>query len=244
MNRETLEFTRECFRNYYTNSNILSPVSMEKREWGFIFFDLDAVHMRRHIAFLRAEEFRSYLKNLAPAHVYYSTAYYGSPDAPQMKDKNWSGADLVFDLDADHIKRGSYEEMLLRVKEELFKLLSMLTDELGFSKKEIEIVFSGGRGYHIHIRNAAVYRWGSSERRELIDYICGTGLEPSAVLKFQSDFKENNWKNRMLDSLMEYLVWLDGPDSKQAESSKSIEGVPKKIVEKILEKKDFLIEKI
>lgn len=240
MNRETLEFTREHFRQYYVKAKISSPVSLEKREWGFIFFDPEVVHMRRHIAFQKKEDFRSYLKNLAPAHVYYSTAYYTNPDAPQMKEKGWAGADLIFDLDADHIKRGSYEIMLLRVKEELIKLLSMLTDELGFRESSIEIVFSGGRGYHIHIRDPAVSRWGSAERRELIDYICGTGIEPAAVLKFQPDPTGKNWKSRLLNSLKEYLLSLDDPDSGAIESLKSVEGMPKKIINRFLEQKEFL----
>ena len=52
-----------------------------------------------------------------------------------MSDKGWLGADLIFDLDADHIVRGPYDVMLARVKEELFKLIDMLTSELGFFER-------------------------------------------------------------------------------------------------------------
>jgi DNA primase small subunit len=39
----------------------------------------------------------------SPAHAFHSAAYYETPDAPQMPLKGWLGADLVFDIDADHL---------------------------------------------------------------------------------------------------------------------------------------------
>jgi DNA primase small subunit len=39
---------------------------------------------------------------LEPSDVYYSCAYYENPEA-DMDKKGWQGADLVFDIDADHI---------------------------------------------------------------------------------------------------------------------------------------------
>ncbi len=69
--------------------------------------------------------------------------------------------------------------MLARVKDETLKLVDMLTDELGFSTKSMSLVFSGGRGYHIHVRDLEIREWGGSpERRELVDYVCGIGIDP------------------------------------------------------------------
>ena len=99
-----------------------------------------------------------------------------------MSDKGWLGADLIFDLDADHIVRGPYDVMLARVKEELFKLIDMLTSELGFFERDLRINFSGGRGYHIHIPTLAVRSWDSTERRELVNYVSGTGLSAESML--------------------------------------------------------------
>ena len=49
-----------------------------------------------------------------------------------MAEKGWcGGADLIFDLDADHIVHGPYDLMLARVKEETEKLIAMLTVEFG-----------------------------------------------------------------------------------------------------------------
>ena len=49
--------------------------------------------------------------------------------------------------------------MLSRVKTETEKLLAMLTDELGIDPKQIDLVFSGGRGYHVHVKDLAFRGW-------------------------------------------------------------------------------------
>ncbi len=132
--------------------------------------------MRRHKSFMSSREIIDYLKNMAPAHAFHSAAYYMYPSAPTMKEKGWKGADLIFDLDADHlpIKWTNYGDMLQRTKEELLKLIDFLREDFAIDKNDIEIVFSGGRGYHIHVRDSRVMELGSQERREIVDYVKGT----------------------------------------------------------------------
>lgn len=209
MNPATTEFLRQRFTEYYKKTVLLSPASLEQREWGFVLFSPQsgALGMRRHIGFCGKDELFQFLKNLVPLHAYYSTAYYQRPDAGTMAEKGWSGADLIFDLDADHIMRGPYDQMLARVKEETEKLFFMLTDELGINPKTIGLVFSGGRGYHIHVRDIAFRGWGSAERREIIDYICGIGIDPAAMLT-EVKVPATGWQVRYRETLHEYLTWL------------------------------------
>ncbi len=228
MNPATLEFLKSRFSGYYKESRPIIPPSLEQREWGFIFFDLSQdVRMRRHIAFGSRNEVTDYLRAMVPAHTFFSTAYYDLPSAPTMNDKVWTGADLIFDLDADHIVRGPYAMMLARVREETQKLLDMLTGELGFAKKDISIVFSGGRGYHVHVRNIAVREWGSPERRELVDYVCGIGLDPGIML--EAPASGEGWPSRYRGALIEMLSELAGLDEDAALARlTALEGVAEK----------------
>ncbi|HVP95177.1 MAG TPA: DNA primase small subunit PriS [Methanoregulaceae archaeon] len=211
MKTSTVEFLKQCFSAYYSKGTINPPPSLSEREWGFIRFDSSGeVRMRRHIGFCSRQELDEYIRSIVPSHIYYSSAYYQTPGAPTMDAKKWTGADLIFDLDADHLMRGPYSVMLSRVKEETGKLLDMLTDELGFSSKSIDVVFSGGRGYHIHIRDPAVRSFGSSERRELIDYVCGTGIDPGAMLGGVRSSSPRGWRCRYISSMIDYLAWLQG----------------------------------
>ncbi|UUX92816.1 DNA primase catalytic subunit PriS [Methanoplanus endosymbiosus] len=215
MNAATLEYLKQNFQNYYKKATIEIPPALEQREWGFIFFDTsDEVRMKRHISFSSKPEVENYLRAMIPRHVYHSTAYYRTPSAGTMPDKEWCGADLIFDLDADHIVRGAYDLMLARVKEEVFKLIAMLRDELGFSEKDMFLVFSGGRGYHIHIRNLEVLGWSSAERRGIVDYVCGTGIDPQIMLK--SRMSGSGWPERYREILSEYLAGLSSVEKKSA----------------------------
>ncbi|MCU0632031.1 MAG: DNA primase catalytic subunit PriS [Methanolinea sp.] len=227
MKAATLEFLRQRFSSYYGKEPLLSPSSIPQREWAFVFFDPDFpdIHMRRHLGFETKSEVFSYIRSMVPAHSYYSTAYYARPGAPTMQEKEWLGADLIFDLDADHIMRGPYDRMLSRVKEETHKLLDMLTMELGFPAQEIDIVFSGGRGYHVHVHDLAVRNWGSSERRELIDYVCGIGLDPGRLLAHRTP-SPRGWHHRYIAALHEYLLWLEGlPEKERLAAITGLEGV-------------------
>ncbi len=238
MKPATLEFVKQRFSDYYRAGILTPPPSAGQREWAFVFFDPDYpdIRMRRHIGFTGNNELLEYIRNMAPAHLYYSVAYYRMPHAPTMPEKGWLGADIVFDLDADHIVRGPYDMMLSRVKEETTKLIAMLTGELGFAEREIDLVFSGGRGYHVHIREIAVRGGGSAERRELIDYLCGIGIDPGTILFLPSP-SPRGWHQRYIAALTEYLLVLEGMDQKEALADLlTLEGVGKVTAEEFLKR--------
>jgi len=95
-------FIRDKFVDYYKqkSASILAPSSLLRREFGFIL--LEKKVMLRHKGFKNVEDLRSSLVNIVPSDVYFSSAYYERPE-DEMKAKGWLGADLVFDIDADHI---------------------------------------------------------------------------------------------------------------------------------------------
>jgi DNA primase small subunit len=236
MNPATSEFLRQRFTEYYRKAFLPAPSSLEQREWGFVLFQSGAteMRMRRHVGFSSSDELGDYIRNLVPQHTYYSTAYYEKPDAGTMAEKHWLGADLIFDLDADHIVRGPYDQMLARVKEEVQKLLAMLTDEFGMDPKTLELVFSGGRGYHVHVKDIAFRGWGSAERRELIDYVCGIGIDPAAMLAGKIT-QSPGWQKRYREALLETLRWIGSlPEDEALAFLTAIEGIGKGSAETFL----------
>jgi len=192
MSRET-EFVRSWFSRYYETCPPPAPERFGRREFGFMFIDRGFV--QRHICFSRVSDLHDFLVRNTPAHTYYSSAYYENPAAATMEEKGWLGADLIFDLDADHIestKGLSYEEMLSIVKRETMTLVdSFLLGDLGFSLSDLRIVFSGGRGYHIHISSERVMRLKSHERREIVDYLSGTDLNLDWVFPEKASFEKS-----------------------------------------------------
>jgi DNA primase small subunit len=162
------------FREYYSKAELKMPHDFEKREWAFVFIEnLPDFFMQRHISFNSTELFQSFLVKSPPAHVYHSSACYLNPSV-EMEKKGWLCADLIFDIDADHLplKPGTPMETALRLaKKEIIKLIGILEDDFGVSRRKMKVVFSGGRGYHIHVFDERFRELESPERRELVDYI-------------------------------------------------------------------------
>ena len=243
MNPATTEFLRQRFTDYYKKTVLVAPSSLEQREWGFVLFNphTTTLRMRRHMGFSGRDELFQFIKNLVPQHSYYSTAYYEKPDAGTMAEKGWCGADLIFDLDADHIMRGPYDQMLARVKEETEKLIAMLTVEFGMDPKMIELVFSGGRGYHVHVKDIAFRGWGSAERRELIDYVCGIGIDPAAMLSGKKPASPG-WQMRYRETLLEYIHWVGTLTGEEAMAHLTgIEGIGKDSATTFLKNREEII---
>jgi len=96
------DFVYEKFSDFYSDpaTVIPSPSLLGQRELGFLLFKERI--MLRHQAFARISDLRSFLGEAVPSDVYHSCAYYEDP-AADMDRKGWLGADLVFDIDADHI---------------------------------------------------------------------------------------------------------------------------------------------
>ncbi|MDH3364618.1 MAG: DNA primase catalytic subunit PriS [Thermoplasmata archaeon] len=194
---ESRKFVARQFARHYRDSPLAMPDRFAKREFGFMFFDRR--FMMRHMAFPSRAALKRYLVENVPAHAYYSTAYYEKPDAPTMGEKKWLAADLLFDLDADHVRGAEdlpYEHMLERVKKEVVRLLDeFLLGDLGFDNTDLKVVFSGGRGYHVHVHDPKVLRLSSHERREIVDYVTGTDLDLDWVFP-STPFEQSRYRDR------------------------------------------------
>ena len=102
MNEASRDFVYEKFSDFYSDPStaVPAPSSLSQRELGFLL--LKGRVMLRHKGFARISDLQSFLSDIVPSDVYRSCAYYENPEA-EMDKKGWLGADLVFDIDADHI---------------------------------------------------------------------------------------------------------------------------------------------
>lgn len=90
------------FYAFYNDPSFVfpSPGAFSQREFAFLLFKERA--MVRHKSFASPQALRLFAKQRIPSDIYHSCAYYENPEA-EMEKKGWQGADLVFDIDADHI---------------------------------------------------------------------------------------------------------------------------------------------
>jgi Eukaryotic-type DNA primase, catalytic (small) subunit len=152
------EFILSQVREYYRTAEI-APTNIEKRE--FAYGDFEQKIVQRHLSFKNETELNAFVLEKAPMHIHYSPALYRFPDARPMERKELIGAELAFDIDITdmdlpcqrvHSKEFVCKDCLGVAKDEVFKLIEdFLIPDFGFKRDEIEINFSGNRGYHVHV---------------------------------------------------------------------------------------------
>ncbi len=168
------EFVKGVLADYYSGAE-LNIKSIEKREFGVGYRKkIDA----RHLSFPNLQEFRKYLVSNVPLFVSHSASYYEFPGATPIEKKSRLGADLIFDLDIHSEGKYSAYAKWEEVREDTARLVSdFLVSDFGIQKSRLLVAFSGNRGYHVHVRGTAFEKLGSDERKEIVDYIGGAGLD-------------------------------------------------------------------
>jgi DNA primase small subunit len=185
VHERTLAYLRGRFGDHYRRVDPEEPPDAQDREWGYVpWTSGPGERYARHNALLDLGDLSAFLARERPKHVYFSAGRYDDPSATTMDRKGWQSSDLIFDLDADHLPStaptDSYAEMLAACKDALLRLLEFLEDDFGF--EDLSVVFSGSRGYHVHVRDGSVQRLNRDARREIVDYVRGIGLEFDALL--------------------------------------------------------------
>ena len=180
MDERTRAYLRGRFSDYYRRATVEEPPAADRREWAYIPWSAGGTTMIRHHSLLDLGDLGDFLERERPQHVYFSAGRYRDPGAGTMGEKGWLASDLIFDLDADHLpavdpEADSYADMLAACKESLGRLLDFLRDDFGF--EDLTVVFSGGRGYHVHVRDESVRGLGREARREIVDYVRGIDVD-------------------------------------------------------------------
>jgi DNA primase small subunit len=189
MEERTRAYLRGRFGDYYRQATLSPPPAPDEREWGYIpWTSGGGTTMVRHRSLLDLGDLGEFLASERPRHVYFSGARYDDPGANAMGAKGRQGTDLVFDLDADHLpgveSDADYATMLSACTDALCSLLDFLERDFGF--RDLTIVFSGSRGYHVHVRDPGTFALDGDARREIVDYVRGVGVDLDALVETES----------------------------------------------------------
>ena len=270
----------QSFRQYYSRLGEIPLSELPNREFGFLFFDRPG--MVRHEQFPTFNSLKYFLRSNVPLHVYHSSALYRDPTA-EMRDKGLISADLIFDIDADHLETPCNkmhdvwlclkckrvgngkapekcpqcgnekissqtwicEQCLETAKEHTIRLINILQEDFGISKKDVLIFFSGHRGYHVHVISEEARLLGGDERRELVDYVSATGM--SLQYRGFQEVKENaamqnlsppfGWNLRVLQGVKKTI------ETSRVENLVAI-GLRRKVAETLFSNKQRLKEAI
>jgi DNA primase small subunit len=198
------------FGQYYQNASLWSPPRVKTREWMFIPFG--GAPPLRHKSFSDVGQVKSFLSQRAMHSCFYSTAYWKRPYELKMSDKLWQGADLIFDLDGDHlpgVTDRDFPGMLEVIQDQAWALWNdFLEPEFGFSEDYLQVTFSGHRGFHLHYRDPRLFHLDSEARRELVSHIRGEGVDVQGGLARYHDRNAKGWTQRIRDGMDAMIATL------------------------------------
>ena len=198
------------FGQYYQHAPLWSPPRIKTREWMFIPFG--GAPPLRHKSFSGIGQVQSFLSQRAMHSCFYSTAYWRRPYELKMAEKLWQGADLIFDLDGDHlpgVTDRDFPGMLEVIQEQAWSLWNdFLEPEFGFTEDHLQVTFSGHRGFHLHYRDPSLFHLDSEARRELVSHIRGEGVDVQGGLARYHDQHAKGWTQRIRDGMDAMITTL------------------------------------
>jgi len=209
MNEKTQQFVKEKFSEYYRKKGVIPPTDIKNREFGFGF---EKKIDYRHHEFKTREELKAYFVDKGPFYASYSSGYYEFPAARPMPKKNYQGADLIFEFDADctHDKETlTCTKCLDKMKYETIRLIDdFLVPDFGFYRNDIMTAFSGSRGYHIHVKNSLVRQLSQSARHEIVDYLQAKDLE-TPDWRHGPVPQDGGWNGKIARLMIDYVEHPD-----------------------------------
>ncbi|MCH1540171.1 MAG: hypothetical protein L7S56_01870 [Candidatus Poseidonia sp.] len=148
-----------------------------------------------------------------------------------MADKGWHGADLIFDLDGDHlpgVTDKDFPGMMEVIQEQAWSLWNdFLQPEFGFRDDYLQVTFSGHRGFHLHYRDPKFFHLDSEARRELVSHIRGEGVDVKGGLARYHDSSATGWTKRLrngMDDMIQTLRNIDTGGPNASEELKRLEA--------------------
>jgi len=191
------------FGAYYRSAEFWAPPRLKTREWMFIPFG--GAPPIRHKGFSDMQSVRQFVTERSMHSCFYSTAYWDRPFELKMADKIWRGADLIFDLDGDHlpgVTDKDFPGMLEVIHEQAWSLWNdFLEPEFGFDEKYLQVTFSGHRGFHLHYRDPSLFHLDSEARREMVSFIRGEGVDVKGGLARYHALSSEGWPRRIRDGM-------------------------------------------
>ncbi len=238
------DFLKQKFSEYYSKNSVNYPSEPEKREFGVGDFGKKIV--KRHMSFSSLKNFNQFLQTKAPLYVSASNAYYLYPDKRPMEAKEFVGADLIYEFDAEKDKNGWISAQAVEeTKKQALKLIKILENELGF-EEGIEINFSGNAGYHVYVRSDKINGIPQKGRLEIVDYLTLEGFDPA----FNGFFMDKKMfycpkKENVKGLTRRFLIFLQNfVEEKPVDEIAGFGGVRIPTIEKIFNDRKKIIEKM
>jgi DNA primase small subunit len=113
------------------------------------------------------------------------------------------------------------DRCLIAAREEVLKLVEFLSEDFGIKSHDMHLFFSGHRGYHLHLISENLKTLDDVQRKELVDYVIGLGLDPAEQGLYQDlvdnrhpiivgpELTDPGWRGRLARGVYQILTESD-----------------------------------
>ncbi|MGA2462189.1 MAG: DNA primase small subunit domain-containing protein [Candidatus Bathyarchaeia archaeon] len=113
------------------------------------------------------------------------------------------------------------DRCLIAAREEVLKLVEFLSEDFGIKSHDMHLFFSGHRGYHLHLISENLKTLDEIQRKELVDYVIGLGLDPAEQGLYQDlvdnrhpivvgpELTDPGWRGRLARGVYQILTESD-----------------------------------
>ena len=176
-------------KEHYTNAK-LEVSDIQRREIAFAYRGEEGIKGRAQY-FDSIEDLTEHLENTTNiVAVYASIGYYLDPQVYSPSKRGLTGYDLVFDVDMKYTQENRIEWMH-EVCYRTSTLMDVLVEDLGFSRDDMVLDFSGGKGFHITIENESFRSLSKDDRIDLVNYIKG-----EKIIRKELTTGNGGWNNK------------------------------------------------
>lgn len=161
---------KSLFRDHYRNTDF-NITKLPRREIAFSHWGSKAVWDRRH-GFSDPAQIRETILLSPISAVFASIGHFLDPNEKVGK-RGMVGLDLVFDIDKR--PESNRVEWLEDISYETYEVYEKLTRELGFSENDIELEFSGNKGFHYLVKGHEDMH--IEDRKSILQYLKGDQMQ-------------------------------------------------------------------
>jgi len=173
---------QQLFKEHYVDAD-LRINDIQRREVAFLINPKERVwHRAKYYGNIADLKHDLTVKKTPPA-IFASTAYYMDPNELRPTKRGIMGWDFIIDIDSYIEDSEDRIDFIDEIREKTKAVIDRFLPDLGFDTNDIQLNFSGNKGFHIRISTPECRVLSKDDRQQIMGYIVGDKLDRTLLLE-------------------------------------------------------------
>ena len=173
---------QQLFKEHYVDAD-LRIEDIQRREVAFLVNPKEGVWDRAKYYSTITELREDLTEKRTPPAIFTSTAYYMDPNERRPTKRGILGWDFIIDIDSYIEDSEDRIDFIDEIREKTKAVIDRFLPDLGFDTDDIQLNFSGNKGFHIRISTPECRVLSKEDRQQIMGYIVGDKLDRTLLLE-------------------------------------------------------------